>query len=252
MVNLVGKAAFVTGAARGIGKAIAKSFLDAGARVWLADISESVFDAAKALDPSGAKAAGIVLDVRDEAAFEAAFARASGDGGPAGGDIDILVNNVALTIAKPVWDIPAAEWDDVQAVNLRGTFFGCRIAGRHMRDRRRGRIINISSMAGERGGAVAGAHYATSKAGIIVLTKMFAQELAGSGVTVNCIAPAAIRGPITDEMPADKVAAMAKMIPVGRLGDDREVGMAAAYLASDLAAFVTGTTLDVNGGLFMR
>ena len=85
-----------------------------------------------------------------------------------------------------------------------------------------------------------------------MLTKVFAQELAGAGVTVNAIAPAAIRGPITDEMPPEKVEAMAKTIPVGRLGDDREIGAAAVYLASDAAAFVTGTTLDVNGGIFMR
>ena len=99
---------------------------------------------------------------------------------------------------------------------------------------------------------MAGAHYSASKAGIIVLTKIFAQELAGVGVTVNTIAPAAIEGPMTLVMPADKVAALARGIPLGRLGRDREVGAAAVYLASDDAEFVTGATLDINGGIFMR
>jgi 3-oxoacyl-[acyl-carrier protein] reductase len=121
-----------------------------------------------------------------------------------------------------------------------------------MREQRSGRIINLSSLAGQRGGVVAGAHYSASKAGIIVLTKCFALELAGNGVTVNAIAPAAIEGPMTKVMPAEKVQGLAKTIPVGRLGHDTEVGAAAVYLASDAAAFVTGSTLDVNGGVFMR
>lgn len=244
---LAGKTAFVTGAARGLGLAIAKAFVDAGAaKVWLADVSPAVMDAANALDASG-RAQGVILDVRDEAAFASAIGTAD-----AGAGLDVMVNNAARTVSRSVWDITAQEWDDVLAVNLRGVFFGCRLAGKAMRARKRGRVINLSSLAGQRGGVVAGAHYSSSKAGIIVLTKVFAQELAGAGVTVNAIAPAAIRGPITDEMPPEKVEAMAKTIPVGRLGDDREIGAAAVYLASDAAAFVTGTTLDVNGGIFMR
>ena len=245
--TLAGKTAFVTGAARGLGLAIGKAFLDAGtARVWFADVSTDVVDFAKSLD-AGCRGHGVVLDVRDEKAFAAAIALA--DAGPG---LDIMVNNAARTVSRSVWDISAQEWDDVLAVNMRGVFFGCRLAGKAMRERKRGRILNLSSLAGQRGGVVAGAHYSSSKAGIIVLTKVFAQELAGAGVTVNAIAPAAIRGPITDEMPPEKVEAMAKTIPVGRLGDDREIGAAAVYLASDAAAFVTGTTLDVNGGIFMR
>jgi len=248
MGTLDGKVAFVTGAARGLGRAVALAVVEAGGKAVLTDIDARVVETAKAIDAAGAKARGLVLDVRDEAAFAAAFAEAAGFWG----GIDVMVNNAGRTVSRSVWDIAAAEWDDVLAVNLRGVFFGCRIAGRHMKERRRGRIINIASLAGQRGGTVAGAHYSASKAGIIVVTKVFAQELAGFGVTVNAIAPAAIRGPITDEMPAEKVQAMAKAIPVGRLGDDREVGAAAVYLASDQAGFVTGTTIDVNGGLLMR
>ena len=248
MGSLDGKTAFVTGAAQGLGLAIARALHQAGARVVLADISKAAADSARALDPAGKTALPQMLDVRDEAAFQQAFDAAAGRFG----GIDIMVNNAALTISKPVWDIPAAEWDDVLAVNLRGVFFGCRIAGRHMRDRKKGRIINMASLAGQRGGTVAGAHYSASKAGIIVLTKSFALELAPHGVTVNALAPAAIQGPMMAAMPQDKVQALAKTIPVGRVGDEEGVGAAAVYLAGDVSGYVTGTTLDINGGVFMR
>jgi 3-oxoacyl-[acyl-carrier protein] reductase len=138
------------------------------------------------------------------------------------------------------------------AVNLRGVFLGCRLAGRHMRARGHGRIINLSSLAGQQGGAIAGAHYAASKAGILALTKLFAQDLAPFGVTVNAIAPAAIDGPAVAAVPAERVRALVQTIPVGRLGRAEEVAAAALYLASDAAGYVTGATLDLNGGRFMR
>ncbi len=246
--RLMGKVALVTGAAQGLGLGIARAFLEAGANVVLTDVQPEIAAAAKSLDPSGAHAIALPLDVRSEEAFSACLGQALGRFGR----LDILVNNAALTIAKSVWDIAVQEWDDVLAVNLRGVFFGCRVAGRHMREQKSGRIINLSSLAGQRGGVVAGAHYSASKAGIIVLTKCFAQELAGCGITVNAIAPAAIEGPMTKVMPADKLESLARTIPAGRLGSDREVGAAAVYLASDDAAFVTGSTIDVNGGVFMR
>lgn len=247
-LRLQGKVAIVTGAAQGLGLAIARAFVEAGGSALLADVSETVDAAARSLDASSQRSASAMIDVRDEKSIEACIAEAVARFGR----LDVVVNNAALTISKSVWDIDAAEWDDVLAVNLRGVFFGCRAAGKHLKAQGSGRIINLSSMAGQRGGAVAGAHYSASKAGIIVLTKVFAQELASSGVTVNAIAPAAIEGPMSKAMPADKVQAMAKAIPVGRLGRDSEVGAAAVYLASDDAAFVTGATLDVNGGLYMR
>jgi 3-oxoacyl-[acyl-carrier protein] reductase len=166
--------------------------------------------------------------------------------------VDVMVNNAARTVARPFWEIEEDEWDDVLAVNLRGVFFGCQLAGERMRERGRGRIINLASLAGQQGGAVAGAHYAASKAGIIVLTKMVAQELAPHGVTVNAIAPAAVRTPVMDAMPADRLEAVRQRIPVGRFGEAEEVGALAAFLASDEAGYITGATLDVNGGLFMR
>jgi 3-oxoacyl-[acyl-carrier protein] reductase len=168
------------------------------------------------------------------------------------GDVEVMVNNAARTVSRPFWEIPQDEWDDVLAVNLRGVFFGCQLAGERMRERGRGRIINLASLAGQQGGTVAGAHYAASKAGIIVLTKIVAQELAPYGVTVNAIAPAAVRTPVMDDMPADRLEAVRRRIPVGRFGEAEEVGALAAFLASDDAAYITGATIDANGGLFMR
>lgn len=246
--NLSGKVGLVTGAAQGLGLAIARSLLEAGAAVVLADINPEIEAVVRTIEPNGDRTLGLRMDVRDEQVWQDALAATVARFGA----LDITVNNAALTISKSVWDIPVDEWDDVLAVNLRGVFLGCRTAGRHMRERGGGRIINLSSLAGQRGGVVAGAHYSASKAGIIVLTKCFAQELAGSGITVNCIAPAAIEGPMTKVMPADKVADLARSIPVGRLGSDHEVGAAAVFLASEEAGFITGATLDINGGVFMR
>lgn len=242
------RTAFITGAAQGLGEAMARAFLAASHRVALADVSAAVRDTAARLDPTGAATLPLALDVRDRTAFQAAFDQAVARFG----GVEVMVNNAARTVARAVWDIDQAEWDDVMAVNLRGVFFGCTIAGAHMRARRRGRIINLSSLAGQQGSLVNGAHYAASKAGILVLTKVFAQELAPSGVTVNTIAPAAIRTPAMDAVPAEKVAQLEKSAPLGRLGTADEVASAALYLASDAASFVTGTTIDVNGGRFMR
>ena len=130
--SLAGKVAFVTGAAQGLGLGIARAFAEAGAIVVLADIRADIAEIAAGLDATGERAAGMMLDVRDEAAFQAQV-----DGVITRfGKLDILVNNAATTISKPVWDIPAAEWDDVMAVNLRSVFFGCRIAGKQMRVRK--------------------------------------------------------------------------------------------------------------------
>ena len=240
-----GRTAFLTGAAQGLGAAIASALHAAGAHVVLTDFDAKVDETARSL---GVGATSAQLDVRDKAAFQLAFDAAA----RTHGGIDIMVNNAAVTIHKSMWEIESAEWDNVMAVNLRGVFFGCQIAGLHMKGRGKGRIINLTSLAGQAGGAVAGAHYAASKAGIIVLTKMFASELAGNGVTVNAIAPAAIRGPAVDAAPKDKVEAVKRSIPVGRLGEPEEIGAAAVYLAADTTGYMTGCTLDLNGGRLMR
>ena len=208
----------------------------------LADVN---LEAAEGVAASlGERARAVECDVRSKESLRGVI--------EAAGEVDVMVNNAARTVSRPFWEIEHDEWDDVLAVNLRGVFFGCQLAGEHMRERGHGRIINLASLAGQQGGAVAGAHYAASKAGIIVLTKILAQELAPYGVTVNAIAPAAVRTPVMDEMPADRVEAVRQRIPVGRFGEAAEVGALAAFLASDEAGYITGATLDVNGGLFMR
>jgi 3-oxoacyl-[acyl-carrier protein] reductase len=232
VTGLDGRVALVTGGGRGIGKAIARTLRERGATVVAGDI----------------EGGEIELDVRSAASFEAAVTQTVEQHG----SLDILVNNAAVAIRRPFFEIGEAEWDEVLAVNLRGVFLGCQIAGRLMRDRGSGRIVNISSLAGQAGSLVNGAHYTASKAGILALTKVVARELAPHGVTVNAVAPAAIDGPVMASLPPDQVEGLRRSIPIGRLGTGEEVGSIVAYLASDETAFVTGATFDVNGGLLMR
>jgi 3-oxoacyl-[acyl-carrier protein] reductase len=243
------RAAFVTGAAQGIGAAVARALHGAGVAVAVADVNaEGAGETAAALDAAGASAAGLEVDVRDRDSvgrgFEAAVERF--------GRVPIVVNNAALTVRRSIWEIEPDEWDEVLAVNLRGVLFGCQVAAPHLRECGWGRIVNLSSMAGQQGGTVAGAHYAASKAGILVLTKIVAKELAGDGVTANAVVPAAIRGPAMDAMPAEAIAKLEESIPVGRVGTAEEVAELVAFLCSDAAGFITGAALDVNGGLSMR
>lgn len=246
--SLAGRGAFVTGAARGLGLAIAQGLAEAGARVALCDVSDDVEGAAESLRHAGHDVLACRADVRDEAALAAAFASAV----ERFGTVDVMVNNAARTPSASIWDVDGAEWDDVLAVNLRGTFFGCRIAALHMRARGRGRIVNLASIAGQLASAAAAPHYAASKAGIVALTRAFAAELAPHGVTVNAVAPSAVESPLLDQLPAERRASIAAATPLGRFGRPDEVAAAVLYLASDAAAYTTGATLDVNGGRLMR
>ena len=241
-----GRTALVTGAARGLGEAIARELSAHGANVVVADIDGAGAEAVAAA--LGERATAVTVDVSERASFERAFAFAT----ESSGQVDILVNNAAQTVMRPFWEIDDAEWDEVLATNLRSVFIGCQIVGRHMRETGYGRIVNLASLAGQQGGAVAGAHYAASKAGVIVLTKIVAQQLAPHGVTVNAVAPAAVRTPVMDALPPERVEALAASIPVARLGRPEEIATVVAFLASDDAGYVTGATWDVNGGLFMR
>jgi len=236
------RTAVVTGAARGLGEAIARRLRADGDRVVLADVD--VAGVERLAGELGERTLAVEHDVRELGSWEGLLAEV--------GEVHVLVNNAARTELRSFWEIDLDEWDDVLATNLRGTYLGCRVVGAQMRDRGRGRIVNLASVAGQAGRAVTGVHYATSKAAIVALTRHAATELAPTGVTVNAVAPAAIDGPMVASVPPERIEAMLKGIPVGRLGRPEEVAAAVSYLVSDAAGFVTGATLDVNGGMLMR
>ncbi len=245
-----GHVALVTGGGNGLGAAIAGALHRAFYRVGVADVDEGAAGAvARGLDPSGLTAVPVLLDVRSKPAFEAALDDLVGRWGGA----HVLVNNAAMTVARPVMEISPDEFDEVIAVNLRGTFLGCQVFGAHFRDRGYGRIVNMASLAGQNGGTATGAHYAASKGGIITLTKVFARDLAGSGVTANAIAPGPLDTPaVRRTLSEERLAAVREMIPVGDIGDPAFIAGLVVHLASPDAGFVSGATWDVNGGLFMR
>jgi 3-oxoacyl-[acyl-carrier protein] reductase len=243
------RVAVVTGAAQGIGQAIAARYLADGYRVAFADVNEELNErAAAADDPTGERATVVRLDVRELGSIEACLSATV----ERWGGVDVWVNNAARTATAAFLEVDPADWDDVLATNLRGTYFGCRVAGRYMCERGSGRIVNLASLAGQWGRSLTGVHYAASKAGIVAVTRVAATTFAPYGVTVNAIAPAAIEGPQASAMPAETLEAYAKQIPVGRLGKPEEVAALAAYLASEEAAYTTGATFDVNGGMLMR
>jgi 3-oxoacyl-[acyl-carrier protein] reductase len=249
VTELTDRVALVTGAGQGIGAVVAGTLHRQGAKVAVADIRlDAATQTSAAIDPTRTRCLPVEVDVRSRESVARAFETAQAALGP----IDILVNNAAITAQGSVWEIEPDEWDDVLAVNLRGTLLCCQIVGPAMAQRGFGRIVNLASLAGQQGGTVAGAHYAASKAGILVLTKILAKELAGKGVTVNAVVPAAIRGPVMDTMPTERLAALERAIPVGRFGEPEEVAALAAFLCSSDAGYITGAALDINGGLGMR
>lgn len=240
--------ALVTGGSGGLGRAICKRLLREGYRVAMADINGAALSRAS-LDLDHTDLVTCELDVTKQEDFEAALEMVS----KRWGGIGVLVNNAALTRTTPLFEIPSEEFDAVTAVALKGTFLGCQVLGRHMREHGYGRIVNMASLAGQNGGSATGAHYAASKGGIITLTKVFARDLAADGVTVNAISP----GPqdldsVRELLPPEKLEAVIKTIPVGELGDPDYIARLVALLADPQASSATGATFDINGGLYLR
>jgi len=240
----------VTGAARGLGAAIAARFHDAGYRVALADLAIDAAEALSAqLSADGSSTCALNLDVTSKAAFEAACDALV----TRWGHVDVLVNNAGASEVVPVMEITAEQFDRAIDVNLRSVLFGCQVFGEYFAGRGVGRIVNVASLAGQNGGSATGAHYAAAKGGVITLTKVFARELAARGVTVNAIAPGPLDLPVVHEsVPARKLGEIIENIPVGRLGSAAFVAEAALLLAAPDAYFANGACWDLNGGLYMR
>jgi NAD(P)-dependent dehydrogenase (short-subunit alcohol dehydrogenase family) len=244
-LQLPERVAIVTGAARGIGLAIAKRLRVAGARIVIADIDETAAAAAAgALDPEGGRVLGVGTDVTSAASVEWMVEATL----EAYGRIDILVNNAGITGAsKPLWELDYATWTRVLDINLNGVFLCCRAVIGHMREHARGAIVNVASIAGKEGNPNL-IPYSVSKAGVIALTKALAKETATQGIRVNAVAPAVVETDILQQMMPETVQYMLSKIPMNRFGTLEEVAAVVHFLASDDASFVTGQTYDVSGG----
>jgi 3-oxoacyl-[acyl-carrier protein] reductase len=244
MFDLSGKIALVTGASGGIGREIARSLHEAGAKVGLAGTRVEVLESLAAELGEGAFA--MVADLSSAEGANSLIAKAD----EALGGIDILVNNAGITRDNLALRLKDEDWDSVLAVNLSSAFKLSRAVMRGMMKRRFGRIINITSVVGVTGNA-GQANYAASKAGIIGMSKSLAQEVASRGITVNCVAPGFIATPMTDILPDEQKANLLTAIPAGRLGESADIAAGCVYLASDEASYVTGQTLHINGGMAM-
>jgi 3-oxoacyl-[acyl-carrier protein] reductase len=244
------RVAVVTGAARGIGQIIAGRLHEEGYRVALADIDgEQAHKAAEALDPRQETAIGAVLDVRDRAGFE----RVRDEVAARLGAVQVLVNNAGQSKVESLMDITPESFSAVVSTNLDGVFLGSQVFGAYFAERGHGRIVNVASLAGQNGGTATGGHYAAAKGGVVTLTKVFARELAGRGVTVNAVSPGPLDLPVTYELIGPQMAqTLTSTIPVGALISPRFVADTIALLAAEHAGSVTGACWDVNGGLYLR
>ena len=237
-----GKTAIVTGGARGIGRAIVERLASEGARVLIADIDEAAGKAAAGEIGAGAQVFG--LDVTSESSWQAAVEQATS----AWGKVEILVNNAGIAgRSAPAWELSVQEWLDVINIDLTGVFLGCRAVLPGMIERGYGRIVNIASIAGKEGNPNA-VPYSAAKSGVIGLTKSVAKEVATKGVIVNAITPAVIATEILKQVSQEHINYMTSRIPMGRVGQPKEVAALASFLCSDEVTFSTGAVFDLSGG----
>jgi 3-oxoacyl-[acyl-carrier protein] reductase len=245
--GLTGRIALVTGASQGIGRACAIELAKAGATVALAARNVGKLEAVAAeIAAAGGEARAYALDVSSEESIKACAKAVITDLGK----VDILVNNAGITKDGLALRMKLADFEDVLRTNLTGAFLLTQAVISSMMKGRWGRVINITSVVGETG-AAGQANYAASKAGMIGLTKSLAREFASRGITVNAIAPGFIQTAMTDELTEAQKAAILAHIPLARYGSDADIAAAVAFLASDAAGYITGHTLDINGGMYM-
>lgn len=235
--------AVVTGGAAGIGLAIAHRLAEGGATLSLWDRDPGMLAQAQA-SFGGAKPQVVTVDVAHPEAVAAACDATL----QAAAAIDILITSAGITGPNvPLWDYPVADWDQVISVNLRGPFLCCRAVVPHMREKNYGRIVNIASVAGKEGNPNASA-YSASKAGVIALTKSLGKELAQTGITVNCVTPAAVRTGIFAQMSQQHIDYMLSKIPMNRFGETDEIAALVAWLSSQDCSFSTAAVFDASGG----
>ncbi|MGH9469564.1 MAG: 3-oxoacyl-[acyl-carrier-protein] reductase [Terriglobia bacterium] len=245
--SLEGKVALITGASQGIGRACGLVFAEAGARVALgARNVEKLGEAAAEIEAAGGKALAVRLDVAEAGAAKSAVEQAV----QTWGRIDILVNNAGITRDNLLMRMRPEDWELVLKTNLDGAYHCIRAVLPHMVRQRYGRIINIASVVAQAGNA-GQANYIASKAGLIGLTKAVAAEVASRSITVNAVSPGFVDTAMTQKLPDEVKQKILGMIPLGRVGTDREIACAVRFLASDEAAYITGHCLNVNGGMYM-
>lgn len=248
LFSLQNQTALITGASRGIGFSIAQLLGAAGARLAIvARDAQRLEQAAQTLRADGYEVLALAGDVSVEADVNNIVSRVVAEYGR----IDILVNNAGLLQAGPITNFSAADWEGMIAVNLNSAFYFCRAVSPLMMEQKSGRIINVASVSAQTGGVAGSVQYAASKGGMISMTKALSRDLAPYNITANAIAPGQIEtdmGALTGERREQ----MLHMIPLGRLGTPQDVAYAALFLASNAASYVTGATLDVNGGVYKR
>ncbi len=249
-MRLEEKVAIVTGSSRNVGRGIALRLAEEGADIVVNYVSnkEVANEAAKMIEDLGRKVIVIKANVSNYSEVEDMIQRTIDNFG----EIDILVNNAGISNRTPIWDVSEEEFDKTISINLKGTFNCCKAVINHMRKQKSGKIINISALAGTSGLLPASVHYCASKAAIIGLTKSLAIHVAPYNITVNAIAPGQLDSPdLRSSRTAEQMRELRRRIPMGRLGRIEEVAETVVFLASGNTGFVTGETININGGVYM-